>query len=107
MKSNPEYDEKFDIWQFGYMIYTCIAGAPPFEGTDNDTLLEDINAKSDTLCSSWTKKMCHQSGIDMIKACLSINPADRPSAAEIVKNKWIRDQRTKVELEDDIVKEFI
>jgi calcium-dependent protein kinase len=37
-----EYDEKCDIWSLGVIMYTLLAGKPPFEGKDEVEIIKNV-----------------------------------------------------------------
>ncbi len=37
-----EYDEKCDIWSIGVILYTMLAGLPPFEGENELEIVKKV-----------------------------------------------------------------
>jgi calcium-dependent protein kinase len=37
-----EYDEKCDIWSIGVILYTILAGRPPFEGANELEIVSKV-----------------------------------------------------------------
>lgn len=39
-----EYDEKCDIWSIGVIMYTMLAGFPPFEGANEIEIVKNVQS---------------------------------------------------------------
>ncbi|KAG2432988.1 hypothetical protein HXX76_008716 [Chlamydomonas incerta] len=88
--SNPwewqeHYNEKVDCWQVGCLVHEILCNSLPFEAEDKLLacaliLWADIVSFPDTLSPE-----CHS----FMRACLTKNPAERPSAAELLQHPWI------------------
>ncbi|KAG2448738.1 hypothetical protein HYH02_006092 [Chlamydomonas schloesseri] len=88
--SNPwewqeHYNEKVDCWQVGCLVHEILCNSLPFEAEDKLLacaliLWADIVSFPDTLSPE-----CHA----FMRACLTKNPAARPSAADLLQHPWI------------------
>jgi len=73
------YDAKCDMWSIGVILYILISGKPPFDGKDDQEILENV-AKGTPEYSSpiWSK--VSKDGQDIVKRLLHKNPVARLSA---------------------------
>ncbi|KAI0665966.1 kinase-like domain-containing protein [Trametes maxima] len=85
------YDTKADIWSLGIMIYEMIKGsAPNSHIVDQHKLIQLIpRMKPPRLAEADGSKELR----DFVAACLRESPADRLSADELFKLKWIQSVR--------------
>ena len=80
------YNEKSDIWSFGIMVMEMFLGDPPYytSGESNDSIayrlaLGDV-PKIDSMSSELQ---------EFVGRCLSILPEDRPSAEELLNDRFL------------------
>lgn len=80
-KDKP-YDSKSDIWSLGCVIYEMATLKPPFRAEDMDGLYQKV------IKGSYQKIPEHFSKSlgSAIKSMLQVNPSNRPSAAQLLKN---------------------
>ncbi|KAG2498335.1 hypothetical protein HYH03_003595 [Edaphochlamys debaryana] len=79
------YNEKVDLWQVGCLCHEILCASLPFEAEDKLLaaaliLWADIVSFPDHLSPE-----CHS----FMRACLTKNPAERPSAAELLQHPWV------------------
>ncbi|GMK56945.1 hypothetical protein CspeluHIS016_0307850 [Cutaneotrichosporon spelunceum] len=85
------YDVKADIWSLGITLLEMAHGEPPMHGQPAAhavKILGDKKLRAPRLeGGTWSKEMR-----DFVVACLNEEPADRLSAEDLSKTKWIRQQ---------------
>lgn len=83
------YDAKADIWSLGITLLEMAYGEPPLSGQPAAravAILGDKKLRAPRLEGEhWSKDMR-----DFVTACLNEEPADRVSAEELGRMKWIR-----------------
>ena len=84
-----KYDEKCDLWSIGVILYILLTGRPPFDGNDDDEILENVKkgvydkwAYPFPLLSSHAK--------DLIFKLLQYDPKKRLSAEEAIEHRWFK-----------------
>ncbi|EAN32682.1 Protein kinase domain protein [Theileria parva strain Muguga] len=87
------YDKACDIWSAGVILFILLVGYPPFHGSNNTEILN--NVKRGTL-KFVEKHWSHvsKSAIDLIKRCLHYIPKNRITAEEALNHEWILRIRT-------------
>lgn len=88
------YDKACDIWSVGVLFYTLLGGGPPFASTATDGE-EEILARIERSNISFVgptwqgvSDQCKQ----LILQMLDINPANRPSTADILQGPWMQNE---------------
>jgi len=79
------YDEKVDIWSIGATCYVLISGIPPFSGETSKALVKSILQGEIDLSVLDTLGTL---GKGFITQALTILPGMRPTAEELLNNKW-------------------
>ncbi|KAL8280939.1 hypothetical protein RQP46_006618 [Phenoliferia psychrophenolica] len=82
------YDTKADIWSLGVTLFEIATGNPPYFGMEPlracALIPRSAPAKLDT-AGPWSAPMR-----EFLAMCLQVDPANRPTADELAKSKWIK-----------------
>ena len=84
-----EYNEKWDVWSWGVILYILLSGRPPFDGQTDDEILENV-AKGIYKTDSPAWKNVSSEGLDLVQKMLKFDPDKRISASQAVKHEWIK-----------------
>lgn len=85
------YDNKCDIWSCGVILYVFLYGYLPFNGADEEEVLEKIH-KGKYKFSENIK--VSDDAKNMIKMMLSYKPSERPSANQVLQSPWLKKMKT-------------
>lgn len=103
------YNEKCDIWSLGVLTYIMLCGVPPFWGKTKEILFEKIKNCNftfegmpilKTVDSSWD--FVSQDAKNFLKRIFVAYVDGRPSAEELLKDKWITDNMKSSDTKDHI-----
>lgn len=88
------YDEKCDIWSCGVIAYILLCGYPPFYGDRDEDILRRVKRGEFEFPSpDWDT--ISKPGKDIITAMLTMDPARRPSAEQLLEHRWLREHADK------------
>ena len=86
---NREYNEKCDTWSVGVILYMFLVGKPPFNGLNNDEIINSIKTKE---YDENNEKLIQASPEvrDLIKGLLNKNTDERFSAKQALNHQWFK-----------------
>ncbi|ULT92356.1 hypothetical protein L3Y34_009852 [Caenorhabditis briggsae] len=84
-----EYSPKVDIWSLGCVLFITFSGYPPFSEEYTDMSMEDQVMKGRLLFHSQWRRITIETQ-NMIKWMLTVEPAKRPSAVELMSTDWMK-----------------
>jgi len=88
------YDEKCDIWSCGVICYILLCGYPPFYGDRDEDILRRVK-KGDFDFPSPDWDEITSEGKNIIQSMLTLDPAKRPSAENLLDHAWLKHQADK------------
>ena len=84
----PAYTEKCDIWSAGVIVFILLGGYQPFYDPNRKKLFRKIrNGKFEFHEQYWDD--VSEEAKDLISKMLTVDPAERPSAAELLHHPWL------------------
>lgn len=86
---DKNYDEKCDIWSCGVIMYIILCGYPPFNGQNDQVIMERVKiGKFNFDTQEW--KQISQEAKNLISNMLQKDPAKRFSAEQCLQDKWFQ-----------------
>ncbi|RMZ52998.1 hypothetical protein APUTEX25_001117, partial [Auxenochlorella protothecoides] len=87
----PPNTEKVDIWALGVTFFELVTGRLPFEGKDKLEIKTNITEYRMSGFGPHVSAQCQ----DLIRSMLAYDPADRPSAEELLQHSFLALYRNK------------
>jgi len=95
-----DYNEKCDIWSCGVILYIMLCGFPPFNGDNNEEIMDNIlRGEYNFEAPIWSEVSDYAQ--TLIKHMLEYDPVLRYSAEQVLQDPWF-----KMVLEDSFDKPF-
>ncbi|KAH9912238.1 kinase [Epithele typhae] len=85
-----------DIWSLGCVVLECATGRKPWSNLDNEWAIMFHIGVATQHPPLPDPGQLSDMGIDFIRQCLTIDPAHRPSAVELMDHPWMLDFREKL-----------
>uniref|UniRef100_A0A3P8ZH91 calcium/calmodulin-dependent protein kinase n=1 Tax=Esox lucius TaxID=8010 RepID=A0A3P8ZH91_ESOLU len=92
LRKDP-YGKAVDLWACGVILYILLVGYPPFWDEDQHRLYQQIKAGAYDFPSPEWDTVTPEAK-DLINKMLTINPAKRITASEVLKHPWISHRST-------------
>lgn len=83
------YDSKVDIWSLGCVIVEMGTGQPPWSECKFENPFRALYHIGNSNTTPKLPKKLSPLGIEFLKLCLTRDPEERPSAAELLQHPWI------------------
>lgn len=74
-----KYDEKCDIWSCGVILYILLSGNPPFNGEDDEAIMESVRRGIYTFDAEEWRQISYEAKL-LISKMLERDPKKRISA---------------------------
>jgi len=84
-----KYDEKCDLWSIGVILYILLTGRPPFDGNDDDEILENVK-KGEYDKWAYPFPLLSPQSKDLIDKLLQYDPKKRLSADQAIDHPWFK-----------------
>lgn len=85
--SGQQYDQSADMWSTGSLLYTALTGRALFCGDDCTVATKTRECALD-LCPAFFE--LSGDAQEFLRDLLSLNPSERPSAREALRDRWLR-----------------
>jgi calcium-dependent protein kinase len=96
-----EYDAKVDVWAAGVLMYTLLCGSPPFGGKTEDEVLKKIEVGFTGFKGKGWQTVSIEAKA-LITKMLTLEPARRAGAAELLQSSWMQNTLKYVSLENPL-----
>ncbi|GAA5870460.1 hypothetical protein JCM8547_004038 [Rhodosporidiobolus lusitaniae] len=77
-----------DLWSVGVITYTLLCGYIPFRATETQQLIDECQAARIEFHDRYWKNISLDAKA-FIRSLIQANPADRPTAEQALKHKWL------------------
>ncbi len=84
-----KYNEKCDIWSIGVILYILLTGRPPFDGNDDEEILDNVK-KGVFDKHSYPYPLLSSQSKDLINKLLQYDPKIRISADQAIEHPWFK-----------------
>ena len=101
-----DYDEKCDVWACGVIFYILLCGYPPFNGDDDDEILEAVlKGQFEFPKDEW--ESVSDKAKNLIKKMLTVDPKKRISALDSLQDVWFKENEEKSDVDKKLSKSLL
>jgi serine/threonine protein kinase len=93
-KKVEAYDKSVDVWAIGVLTYTLLSGVPPFIDDTHQQIQKRVMSGKLEFTPDYLWEDVSASAKDIIKRMLSVDPADRMTAEQLLKHPWLSSSKT-------------
>ena len=93
VNSESTYGPKADCWGAGILLYILLSGKPPFDGENNDEILEKVK-KYELEFTDPIFKMISAEGLQFLKKMLDFNESTRFTSFQGLTHVWFKKAMT-------------
>lgn len=98
------YDEKCDIWSIGVIMHILLTGEPPFNGQNDDEIIEKVKDGSIDLNKSLFNEISEEAK-NLLEKLLEKDPQKRLSALDALDHSWIKNQAPHATINEKVAKQ--
>ncbi|XP_053558051.1 serine/threonine-protein kinase Chk2 [Bombina bombina] len=89
------YGSAVDYWSLGVILFVCLSGYPPFSEQSSEMTLKDQIAGGNYTFIATAWEHVSQSGLDLVKKMLVVDPSQRLTTKEALEHPWLKDDKMK------------
>lgn len=99
-------DLRSDIWSLGVILHILLCGVPPFTGrSDREILANVTKGKVEFQQPAW--EVVSKQARRLVGRMLSLDPAQRPTAQEVLEDPWLQGTARNVNYESDLAEKAL
>eukprot|EP00873_Tetraselmis_striata_P009754 jgi/Tetstr1/430018/TSEL_019879.t1 len=83
------YRPSCDVWAAGVILFTLLSGDYPFQANSVDDMLRLIRRSNGPRFGDPVWQITSSGAQDLVKALMTANPTERPSAEEALRHPWL------------------
>ena len=85
-----QYNDRCDIWSCGVILYILFTGLPPFNGRNEEVILERVASGRYSMSKPQFDNIS-EAGKDLLQKMLTFDPNERPSASWCYNHDWFKE----------------
>lgn len=100
---NHKYDAKADLWSVGAILFQLVTGKPPFDGSNQLQLFQNILTSTELRFPPGAIEELHPDCVDLCRCLLRQNPVERITFKEFFNHRFLGELRQTVDAEQGSV----